>query len=189
MPNGALDVPQFKRDTIIERNWSDISSSFTSLKEDFEDLENNYGYFILRKLYPDDVDPSSSKIWLLKLDRYANIDSLEAFLWNFNDFIIPEKPYYLPKYFLDNPQSIQSENNYTSFELFPQPVNNFLCVKFLDNTIVKNLVIQIYNPLGNIILKKEINKNNDRIFIDTKDLPSGIYFIRCESQFYKFIKL
>ena len=61
--------------------------------------------------------------------------------------------------------------------IFPNPSSDFI---YIDNP--KQKLIIIYNSLGKIEL---INKNEK---IDIQKLNPGIYFVKNEKQFSKFIK-
>ncbi len=78
LPKGALNIPKAPRDSIILRNWRDIDSSFTELRDGLQNIEDMFSSFIMRKEFPDYGD--SSNIFLLKFNYYFNIDSVVYYL-------------------------------------------------------------------------------------------------------------
>ena len=73
--------------------------------------------------------------------------------------------------FID-PQSIKN-NNSTTFQLFPNPVNNILTIARATSAKAR---IEIYNSLGTIIHSFEMNETEAEINVSA--LPSGIYWLR-----------
>jgi|GEM_PF-7027476 len=198
LPNGSLDVLQAPSDTTIIRHWTDISSSFTTLRNDFENLENTYGNFVLRKLYPEDIDTLTSfKVWLIKLDNYVNIDSVETFLKNFEDykFPYPYPPFYRERfaiYYISVANSLQINK---SFVIYPNPASDYIEIKIGNKLsesfeLSESYQIQIYNVYGEQMpvgagsepAPTGINR------IDISHFPTGMYFIRIGDEIGKFVK-
>ncbi len=72
-----------------------------------------------------------------------------------------------------------------SFEIFPNPVNHELKVRFHD---LKNLssVLYVYNSLGELLLRKKVN--DELMEINTGSFPGGIYFLQLNTEKYSFGK-
>ncbi len=77
--------------------------------------------------------------------------------------------------------------------IYPNPVENTL--KFTYNLADKNdASLVIYNTVGNIVYKTELSNQHQIKSIDTKSLPSGLYYLNIQSSgkisaTKKFIKL
>ncbi|MFC2111085.1 T9SS type A sorting domain-containing protein [Bacteroidota bacterium] len=65
------------------------------------------------------------------------------------------------------------EHNNSEFNIYPNPANNELIIKYVDYNPIQ---IHIYNVAG--ILIKEIELNNSKNKIEISDLKIGIYFIQ-----------
>jgi hypothetical protein len=74
----VIDLPEAPEDTILEVTWESISTSFTQLRSDFEEMENKFGGFILRKRRPQITDSTQigSKTFWLSFDDYVIKDSV-----------------------------------------------------------------------------------------------------------------
>ncbi len=82
---------------------------------------------------------------------------------------------------LFNPPSAIAENNIhvTELILFPNPTSSGFTIKNLP----KNAKIQICDLTGKELLRYEF-PNSTSVFIDTQNLPSGIYFVNVASENY-----
>jgi Secretion system C-terminal sorting domain len=67
----------------------------------------------------------------------------------------------------------------------PEPIAYFAIPTLFF--VSKGQAIKILNVMGEIILEKKVN--NDNFQIETGNLSPGIYFLQCESQLFKFIKI
>lgn len=78
-------------------------------------------------------------------------------------------------FFLVKDQNFLSSESFdkTEFELYPNPVNDYLTVKSNETTISS---IKIYNTLGQVVLSME-NKNTFARTIDVSSLNTGMYYI------------
>ena len=179
LPPKVLNIPEFNRDTIIERNWRDIDSSFINLRYGFFNVEKIFGNFILRKIAPDIIDTNSygSRSFEIRFNNYVNIDSVQYFLQN-----IPNTFHALYDMRVKDLRSNLSENDIkliNKFELIPNPSNYNLNITFNINSASK-IKINIINILG----KKVIEYINSQIFeigentinLDLTELKSDVYF-------------
>lgn len=77
-----------------------------------------------------------------------------------------------------------NENNSHLLNIFPNPANELLNIAFVNNG--ENQKITIYNELGQIALNvlNENSYNNGSSFkqINIQSLPSGVYYIKLESE-------
>ena len=78
------------------------------------------------------------------------------------------------------------------YQIYPNPFMDYFAVQF-ENSIQKNLFVQIINLHGEIIFEKWIFSSNGAIRFDLGFLPSGIYFITflnsTEFQTKKIVKI
>jgi serine protease AprX len=63
------------------------------------------------------------------------------------------------------------------FAIYPNPIKNTVSVTLPDN--LKNVSINFYNQLGQIVLNKKLNSQNSKLELDT--LSSGIYLYQIEA--------
>jgi len=70
----------------------------------------------------------------------------------------------------------------TSFQIYPNPVNNLLHLDFSDEGTIS---ITIMDVKGEIVMRRNSNGSS---LIDMEQMPSGIYFICIESEKLKTIK-
>ena len=61
----------------------------------------------------------------------------------------------------------------STFNIAPNPANDFVRITLEDDFITKDTFINIYDLNGNLVLQKPLNKNT----IDVSDLVSGIYVL------------
>ena len=185
LPNGALNIPQAPRDSIILRNWRDIDSSFTDLRAGFENLENIFGNFSFMKVFPDDIDTNSigSRYFKIRFDSYVNIDSAS----NLIDSIKGIKGGgYLGRYnYYENVNDSIYNNEQKILIISPNPCNNLL--KITGYFVIKTN-IQIITLQGIILYSKKFTELNyyDSILINTSELPNGIYYIRIGNNIQPF---
>ena len=95
--------------------------------------------------------------------------------------------YYAPNIGIDKFQ----DNN--SVEVFPNPANHYIDLK-LDANRTENIVIEIYNNIGERVFVSSKNANIESPYrIDISDMESGLYFVKIHSsstkKSMKFIKL
>jgi hypothetical protein len=73
-----LPTPVGPEDTVIDRVWQDIDTNYPTVRAYFDTIEQEYGSFIFRKLYPHITDTSLGRrsfynIWFV---NDVNIDSV-----------------------------------------------------------------------------------------------------------------
>lgn len=72
------------------------------------------------------------------------------------------------------------------FKVYPNPTADFMNVMILDSE-KQNEIIQIYNSLGEIVLSQTIS--NGKSVINMSGLSSGVFLIKFQNRFTKFVKL
>ncbi|MFC2131803.1 T9SS type A sorting domain-containing protein [Bacteroidota bacterium] len=70
----------------------------------------------------------------------------------------------------------------SDFNIFPNPATDYIHINSSPKELFTN--IEIFSTLG-VKMIEAINSDE----IDVSELPSGIYFLKHKSQFYKFVKL
>lgn len=78
---------------------------------------------------------------------------------------------------------INSSTKNNSIKIYPNPANDMVHISRASNT---NSVLQVINTIGEIVLTKELVKENESISIAS--LPNGIYFFKTENSVKKVIK-
>ncbi len=77
-----------------------------------------------------------------------------------------------------------NELDETSFNVYPNPVNDQLTIQFNE---VKTDNILITDITGKIVIEKKINSTN-KLTISVSQLANGIYFLKSGSRVVKFVK-
>ncbi len=80
--NYVIDLPAYPEDTTIDVTWEAISSSYIQLRNDFQELENKFGSYFLRKKTPQIIDSNhiGSRVFLIGFYEYVNKDSVVEYL-------------------------------------------------------------------------------------------------------------
>jgi len=78
----------------------------------------------------------------------------------------------------DDPTGI-NDIEANAINIFPTLVDETLFIEGIRDT--EDLVITIYNVLGEVIMLKQINNIREEIQLDLKSLPSAVYIIRFEN--------
>jgi hypothetical protein len=80
----TIDLPPAPKDTSLDVTWESISSTYTQLRNDFEEMENKFGGYILRKGRPEITDSThiGSKTFFIAFNNYISADSVVNFLQN-----------------------------------------------------------------------------------------------------------
>ena len=67
-------------------------------------------------------------------------------------------------------------SNQAIFQLFPNPTNNILSVSLeQDRSGSDNLIFEIYNSLGQVMLRQKISHQLSEQKIDVSELANGLY--------------
>ena len=85
-----------------------------------------------------------------------------------------------------SPISINEINNYSSINICPNPATSNLTIDVNENLRFTNYLLRIYDVIGNLIFEK--NLNNNKTNVDVSALPSGLYFIKVETEKGELIK-
>jgi len=178
LPFGALDVPQGPPDTVIIRNWSDISTTFSNLRTGLEEMDNIFGNYILQKRFPEDVDSSygTSTVFLIKFDEYVKIDSVENFLNSVTDI---NYPLYMRAYNFNPFISVKDNLTINDFILYPQPANDFIIIEYslLLNSNINITLTDLQGVFLGEIFSGFQDTGVNTINYPINNLPSGIYFV------------
>ncbi|OGU39421.1 MAG: hypothetical protein A2X61_11730 [Ignavibacteria bacterium GWB2_35_12] len=181
LPNGALNIPQAPRDSIILRNWRDIDSSFTDMRAGFENLENVFGNFVFKKVYPDIIDTEkiASRYFNLRFDNYVKIDSASYLLHQIPDI---KTEGYLGRYDFIKSVNDSNDDKLNNFNIIPNPCNDYIQIH-LDERFINNDNIQIITLQGILIFNEKISELNVKgdITLNTSKFSNGIYFINYEN--------
>jgi choice-of-anchor B domain-containing protein len=84
-----------------------------------------------------------------------------------------------------NPLSVESSQSEPEIKLFPNPFDNLLQIKFMDDDVPRNFTLELISISGQKIADFEINNNNSQIFsqdISEKNIPRGIYIVKIKTE-------
>ncbi len=84
---------------------------------------------------------------------------------------------------------LENDNDHSAFELFPNPTEQVLNVRFSTEN-QRKMVLKIYNQSGSIVFTKNIElvDNQGIMSLDVADLPSGFYILSLGKEKRKFVK-
>lgn len=85
-------------------------------------------------------------------------------------------------YYTENLSVIENESS--NINIYPNPVNEILTIKGLEQNKVS---IQIFDVSGKLVYHNKLNVNQNKIEIPVSHLEKGIYFIKIFNQFGKFL--
>jgi len=188
LPVGALNVPVAPRDSLVYRNWTNIDTNFTELRNGFQLVENKFSPFIMRKQYPDNMDSSSlgSRSFYIKFEKYFNIDSVVHYLKLIDGLYHASYSMEAVQY-ASNIDDKKSDNQ-NNIKIFPNPADGIIDIDITNNKYGSQ-TIEIYNGNINIVYKYSYIKLSENIIIklDLSFLPNGIFFLKNGSKIKKFI--
>jgi len=75
----------------------------------------------------------------------------------------------------------ENSNQNNEISIFPNPVSDILSLN-LNQTVISNSIIRIYNVQGNIVLESEIPDGIIEWKLITKNLPVGLYYLNLLSE-------
>lgn len=82
--------------------------------------------------------------------------------------------------------SVQSLNSNNEFiKIYPNPADNFFVIDLNNYYYTKNIYLEVYSPLGQLVFKKNII--TPKTIINTSKIKKGFYFIYLESQNNNYI--
>ena len=172
-------------DTLYIATWQQLDSTQSELRKIFQNIENIFGTFILKKDFPEVIDSNrpASRIYLIKFDNYVNI-------WNVSDsFKNSDKlqdVYYLnavSHYLTDIKENFNFNNvKLKSYELYPNPATDFLELSFAAEQTQSK--IEIFSIEGIKMFETESVRR-----IDVSRLCRGVYFVKYGSRVSKFVKM
>jgi lysyl endopeptidase len=77
---------------------------------------------------------------------------------------------------------LTKNNINTDLEIYPNPSNGFVTIWSSNFLTEKNVVVNIYNALGQLVLNSKSNINGVNINLDCSELENGIYSIQCKGE-------
>lgn len=83
----------------------------------------------------------------------------------------------------DNPSDVPED--FADFSIYPNPADEYIELRLFNQD--NNMIIEIYNVLGEKVFKSILNDGN--VKIDISYLPKGVYFLKYGSKFEKIIKM
>jgi hypothetical protein len=177
----ALNFPWAPEDSILECSWNDIDTAYPEIREKFQIIEDKYGIFKLRKVYPADTITEQSRRFSLHFPNFVNTIDVGTALMN-----IPKSVSTGPRLFdcVTGASDDQTSNNI--FEIYPNPSEDKLIIKFNEEPIDKKY-INIYSMDGKLQISQLIQYSSETIDIDTSELINGIYLVIYNNQQTKIV--
>ncbi len=170
-------------DADVEVTWQAIDTSYPALRSAFQNLEQRFGTYTLKKQYPDDTGSIEygARDFFLILSNYVPFDSIYFALDSVSEI---QTAFYWPVVADVVPILKRSTNN---LQLFPNPAGSEIQISCNGDTFKGG--IQILNPLGIVVKTVAISDESSSVTIDISDLPSGYYYLICNGNFLPFTHL
>ena len=93
---------------------------------------------------------------------------------------------YMSYIYINQTAGLTENTEANSFNIYPNPVKDFLNIEFGKQTTSKN-IIRIFNDAGQQVFVEQINENTGKVSINTSSFISGMYLIKIEDSEGKFI--
>ncbi|MCX6148261.1 MAG: T9SS type A sorting domain-containing protein [Candidatus Kapabacteria bacterium] len=166
------------KDTLAEYFINDIDTNYNWMKDSLISLSNSMGTFTIKsKINMLDSINYFEEEYVMSFNRFQNIqfteDSIKQFSYVRNCFST--------KQILMLTSVEDRKNIIDEITINPNPVTNEINIILNSQEVPKN--IEILSGIGESI---RIEKFNNKINISI--LPKGVYFIKINQQFLKFIK-
>jgi len=155
-------------------NWQDIDSTYIQIKNSFQNLEQQFGSYIIRRSNRgswNDSDYIQNPVFDIYFEDYFEVDSVSNVIENIDSCGLVFLKY-APSY-NDIPE-IKSTNR--DFPFFVDQLNNeILKINFKNEVLYSINSIKIYNLFGQQNFQQTIN--NQEISIDISSWASGVYIV------------
>ena len=172
-------------DTILTKNdikeVADISNKHLALKQILDSFEIQYGNIYFKGLndYPNDSIFMLSPSIIMFFEKYQDYKLIVEYFSNSIDSIKDVEYDYRAMIPDAIPNDITLKQN---IKINPNPAQNYIDIEI--QIPLKQNKIQILTTLGIIIYESGFQKR-----IDVSGLINGLYFLKIENQYFKFIKL
>jgi hypothetical protein len=168
----------------IARTWMQIDTQFSSIRAEFDSIEQQLGSFTIQ-LYGYDTnhdinDTSLDKFWFVNFENYVNIDTALYYLGK-----LPDLNTFAGVYFEGRPLFFEGVNENIppiSIHVWPQPCQSEL---FIDGIAQSNKIL-LYDPLGRQ-LSLPMTSTDGMMIVDVSKQPSGIFYVNVSGQFFKIL--
>ncbi len=87
---------------------------------------------------------------------------------------------------ISNAKDEKLAENY--LRIYPNPTENILTI-YLDKTWNESIDMQIFDILGQYVLQNKIPAGVNKWEVNLETLPTGIYFVKCDNNINRIIKL
>ncbi|MFC2132124.1 hypothetical protein ACFLSQ_11885, partial [Bacteroidota bacterium] len=147
----------YPKDTTIYVTWDQIDTSYVKLRALFQQLEQNYGEYFLRKIAP---DLSWDYSFFLTFSEHQNVVAINNELRKTKDL----ENWKFAKEIHNNASTIEDEiiSNKDDFHIFPNPALSYINLQSLKK---EKINIRIYNNLG-ILVDSFLIQNTNYLHID-----------------------
>jgi hypothetical protein len=174
----AIKLPKYPKDTNIYVSWRDIDTIYFSVREAFNKIENDYGFFRFWKAAPQLDTGRGSQLFWIEFDNWVLIPYVEYAI-NSNIQNANCEFYGGPDY-----ESTIVLDDQSDFPFYLNTDNTNLHISSNAEPIIN---YAIYNLQGNAISQSNNINYQNALYIDISPLSNGIYFLRINTQISKFI--
>jgi len=177
-----FNIPEGDPDTTITRNWIDIDTNLTDLRNMLDSVESIFGSYYFKKCFPHITDTSllSCKCYEIEFEEYCDSDSLSNFIHSFE---------MIYKFYLLYSAAKEVTNKSPSFLNEPSLATGIMRPWYPDENTKNNIFRYLntdktaYHKLShqwNIYAMRcpmawEMTKGNDEVVIDFHDFWNNKY--------------
>jgi hypothetical protein len=167
--------------------WQDISSSFTQIKEGFQNLEQEFGPYTIQRTdyHPSDSLFLKNPIFEIEFQNYFKFDSVANAL---DEIDSTSKAWMknVPAYIIGSKVENNNINEKSKLSVSPNPAIDEITIETNNFNGYTDNQLMIYNETGKLIKKLYFKENT--IKIDVSSFSNGLYFIKVNGYTKNFIK-
>jgi hypothetical protein len=165
-------------DSVLEVTWDKIDTSYGATRTGMALLEQHFGGFVIRKLYPSvtDTNTAPGREFAIRFQNYCNIDSVMLAIKAISlcDASYNNQTRYIRS--VSASQSLQP----IPIKFWPQPAQDVLNI---EAPVLGT--IRLLNSSGQIIFHSDFGRER-RATLYLQQIPTGAYFLQSGTQEHKF---
>ena len=176
-------LPAYPVDSNILMRWTQLDTSFHSLRAMFDSIQQQWGNFVLAKSDPNRTNPSPlAGEYLMYFDSYANVFSVTSTLTNDS----------ISNFYSGGPYgvtgsggvNVPSTNGSQAIRFLPNPVHSTISITMKD---MMASAVDVFNVLGELARHYDLPGLTGSFMIDLTGLPAGVYSIKCANQIFRIV--
>ena len=178
-PDSTINLPKYRHDTTIFVDWEEIDTNKREIRKVFQELEQKFGHYQLIKDSPELTHGDLSQLFDLYFDNWQKTRTIE--------FEVVKAPGVICEfngYPIGGGNSINEDIQDNKFKYFIMRNSSNIIINSSGELIIN---YAIYDIIGNCMLNVTENMQLNIVNIDISFLQNGLYFLKINNQFSKFI--